>query len=80
VNGFDVLARIREHAVLRDIPVLMLTSIATRESVMKGVVCGADGYATKPFQVSVLVQASAMLEELVHRKADVLGDLAQQDR
>jgi hypothetical protein len=28
VNGFDVLKRMREHAVLRDTPVLMLTSIA----------------------------------------------------
>ena len=66
VNGFDVLTRIREHAVLRDIPVLMLTSIATRESVIKGLVCGADGYVTKPFQVNVLIKAIQTIFGLAH--------------
>jgi two-component system cell cycle response regulator CtrA len=71
VNGFDVLMRIRQHAVLSDMPVLMLTSIATRESVIKGLVCGADGYVTKPFQVSVLVQAIQTIFGLAHdRKTD----------
>jgi CheY-like chemotaxis protein len=71
VNGFDVLMRIRQHAVLSDIPVLMLTSIATRESVIKGLVCGADGYVTKPFQVSVLVKAIQTIFGLAHdRKSD----------
>jgi two-component system, OmpR family, response regulator len=66
VNGFDVLTRIREHALLRDMPVLMLTSIATRESVIKGLVCGADGYVTKPFQVEVLVKAVQTIFGLAH--------------
>ena len=69
VNGFDVLTRIREHAVLRDIPVLMLTSIATRESVIKGLVCGADGYVTKPFQVNVLIKAIQTIFGLAHDQA-----------
>jgi two-component system, OmpR family, response regulator len=66
VNGFDVLTRIREHEVLRTVPVLMLTSIATRESVIKGLVCGADGYVTKPFQVQVLVKAIQTIFGLAH--------------
>jgi CheY-like chemotaxis protein len=71
VNGFDVLARMREHAVLGEIPVLMLTSIATRESVIKGLVCGADGYVTKPFQVDVLLKAIQTIFGLAHdRKSD----------
>jgi CheY-like chemotaxis protein len=69
VNGFDVLTRMREHDVLRTIPVLMLTSIATRESVIKGLVCGADGYVTKPFQVQVLVKAIQTIFGLVHERA-----------
>ncbi len=68
VNGFDVLTRIRQHDVLRDIPVLMLTSIATRESVIKGLVCGADGYVTKPFQVEVLVKAVQTIFGLAHER------------
>jgi CheY-like chemotaxis protein len=75
VNGFDVLTRMREHAVLRDIPVLMLTSIATRESVIKGLVCGADGYVTKPFQVDVLVKAIQTIFGLSHESQSDLWQL-----
>ncbi len=54
-NGFDVLSSIRRHPVLRNIPVIMLTAKATREDVMRGLVGGADGYITKPFDPDVLV-------------------------
>lgn len=30
---------------------MMVTTQATRESVMKGLALGADGYFTKPFEV-----------------------------
>ena len=35
----------------------MLTGQATRASVMRGLVGGADGYITKPFEVDVLMKA-----------------------
>jgi CheY-like chemotaxis protein len=56
-NGFDILARMRQHAVLKNMPVIMLTAEATRESVLKGLQLGADGYVTKPFEPDVLVTA-----------------------
>lgn len=54
-NGFDVLANLKRHPVLRAIPVVMLTAEATRESVMRGLVGGADGYMTKPFSKDKLL-------------------------
>lgn len=57
VNGFDVLARMRQHPVLKKLPVIMLTAEATREAVLKGILGGADGYITKPFQIHPLVKA-----------------------
>jgi len=56
-NGFDILARMRQHPVLKAMPVVMLTAEATRESVLKGLQLGADGYITKPFEPDVLVSA-----------------------
>ena len=56
-NGFDVLARIRQHPQLAAIPVIMLTGQAQREDVMRGLVGGADGYITKPFDRDVLLTA-----------------------
>lgn len=57
VNGFDILQRIRQHRVLCDMPVLMLTGAATRKDVIRGITDGADGYVTKPFRPESLVRA-----------------------
>ena len=56
-NGFDVLARMRQHPVLKSIPVIMITAEATREAVRKGLQAGADGYITKPFEPDCVVIA-----------------------
>ncbi len=56
-NGFDLLARMREHPVLKSMPVVMLTAESTREAVLRGLQLGADGYVTKPFEPDVLVSA-----------------------
>jgi CheY-like chemotaxis protein len=53
-NGFEILERMKQHPVLKAIPVIMLTGEATRESVAKGLADGADGYMTKPFDVAIL--------------------------
>jgi CheY-like chemotaxis protein len=54
-NGFDVLARMRQHPQLKSIPVIMLTGMAQREDVIRGLASGADGYITKPFDRDVLL-------------------------
>lgn len=56
-DGFDILHRMREHPVLKDLPILMLTGEATREAVLKGILGGADGFVTKPFDIHHLVRA-----------------------
>ncbi len=55
IDGFEVLGRIRSHPTLNALPVIMLTAKATRESVLKGLQLGADGYVTKPFDIEVLM-------------------------
>jgi CheY-like chemotaxis protein len=56
-NGFDVLARIRQHPLLKELPVIMLTADATRGAVLKGILGGANGFVTKPFEILPLVKA-----------------------
>lgn len=56
-DGFDILTRMRQHPVLKHMPVIMLTAEATREAVLKGLEGGADGYVTKPFEAEMLVNA-----------------------
>ena len=57
IDGFDVLAKMREHEAVKSVPVIMMTAKATREAVLKGLQGGADGYVTKPFEVDVLLKA-----------------------
>jgi DNA-binding response OmpR family regulator len=56
-NGFDVLAKMRQHPFMKAIPVVMLTAEATREAVIRGLQAGADGYVTKPFEPDLVVAA-----------------------
>ncbi|HQS31996.1 MAG: response regulator [Polaromonas sp. 39-63-203] len=56
-DGFDILLRLRQHPALKNVPVIMLTGKATREAVIKGLACGADGYITKPFEAEALMHA-----------------------
>ena len=56
-DGFDILLRVRQHPVLCEVPVIMLTGKATREAVLKGIANGADGYITKPFEPHALLRA-----------------------
>lgn len=55
-NGFDILARIRQHPALKSIPIIMLTGMATREDVVRGIAGGANGYITKPFEREHVLQ------------------------
>ena len=55
VNGLELLQRLKGHAALKSIPVLMLTADSSPESIVRGLATGADGYITKPFDPAVLV-------------------------
>lgn len=56
-NGFDILNRIRQHPVLKEMPVLMLTSLGSLDDILKGLKLGANGYLTKPAKSKVLLEA-----------------------
>lgn len=69
-NGFDVLARMRQHAILKTLPVIMITAEATREAVLRGLHAGADGYITKPFEPTCVVTAVREVLGLAQPKPD----------
>ncbi len=56
VSGFDILARLKRHAVIKSIPVLVLTGLADNKSLLRAIALGADGYLTKPTYPRVLLQ------------------------
>ena len=56
-DGFDILARVRQHPALRSIPVIMLTAQSSRKDVLRGLSGGANGYLTKPFEHEALMKS-----------------------
>ncbi|MGH8687926.1 MAG: response regulator [Burkholderiales bacterium] len=53
-NGFELLTKMRRHAVLGSLPIVMLTSENEPEDVGRGLLLGADGYITKPYTKNIL--------------------------
>jgi CheY-like chemotaxis protein len=56
-DGFDILARVRQHPALRWVPVIMLTAQSSRKDVLRGLAGGANGYITKPFEHEALTRS-----------------------
>ncbi len=56
-DGFQILERIRGNQKLKSLPVIMMTGKSEVTDVARGLSLGADGYVTKPFKISGLVQA-----------------------
>jgi signal transduction histidine kinase/DNA-binding response OmpR family regulator len=55
MDGFTLLARLRQNAATSDIPLVMLSARAGEEARMEGVEAGADDFLTKPFTARELV-------------------------
>jgi two-component system, OmpR family, alkaline phosphatase synthesis response regulator PhoP len=54
-DGFEVLEKIRNQKLWKDVPIIMLTSKTQEPSVVRAFDAGADDYMTKPFQIEELM-------------------------
>lgn len=56
MDGFAVLDMLNENTALKDIPVVMLTAAADKNTVVRAGSAGVDGYIRKPFLPDDLVR------------------------
>lgn len=54
MDGYEVLIRIKEHNVIKDIPVIFITALNSAEDEERGLNLGAADYITKPFHPAIV--------------------------
>ena len=68
LDGFGLLAKIRDDEQLRSVPVLLLSARAGEEARIEGLDAGADDYVIKPFSSRELLARVGALLELRHMR------------
>ncbi len=72
LDGFGLVTAVREDALLRDLPIVMLSARAGDDATVEGLEAGADDYVTKPFSARELlarVAANIAMARLRHEAA-----------
>ena len=64
IDGYEVARRIKSVMNLRELPVVLLTSLTDPLALVRGLASGADHYATKPYQPEGLL---ARVREVLRR-------------
>ena len=54
LSGLELLKAIRQDPALKDLPILMVTAEAKKESVVEAIQSGANNYIVKPFTAETL--------------------------
>ena len=86
MDGFEVCRRIKEDERLRDIPIIMLTVLYSKQDRIKGIEAGAEDFISKPFdqgevlaRIKMLLKMREMNESLrsAYRHINLLSSLGE---
>ncbi|MCG2714670.1 MAG: response regulator, partial [Candidatus Marinimicrobia bacterium] len=84
MDGYEVIKRIRSEAEFRDLPIIMVTSMASREDRLRAVQAGANDFVAKPIdQTELEVRTVSLLkikeiQDTIKRHKSELGEKVQQ--
>ncbi len=56
ITGLEVVKFVKTNKDLKDIPVIMVTSEATKEHIVEAIQAGVNDYIVKPFTGEILIQ------------------------
>lgn len=80
LNGFDTCKLIRQNEVLKELPIIFVTALASPDNVLQGFEVGGQDYVTKPFNSKELLSRVHTQLELKHGKDQLknVNELLQQ--
>ncbi len=71
MNGYEMCSRIKKDDELKDIPVILLTSLSDPFDIIHGLECGADNFVVKPYDKKyLLARIQHLLTNQELRKTD----------
>lgn len=79
MDGYALCKEIKSDEKLKDIPVVLLTSLSSAQDVMKGLECGADNFIRKPYDGKclltridhILINQELRKDEKVHMGVEI---------
>jgi two-component system cell cycle response regulator len=66
MDGYQLCRRLKADNNLKEIPLILLTSLSDPKSIIKGLECGADNFLTKPYKEEFLI---SRVENVLANKA-----------
>jgi sigma-B regulation protein RsbU (phosphoserine phosphatase) len=78
MDGFEVCRKLRNHEILGNIPIILITALDDRDSMIKGLDSGANDYISKPFdRIEVLAKVKNIIQleryKRMHQESGKLG-------
>lgn len=71
MDGYEMCREIKDDEKLKDIPVILLTSLSDPDDIIHGLECGADNFVVKPYDENyLLTRISHLLTNMELRKSD----------
>ena len=55
MDGYELCQRIKDDPKLRELPVILLTSLSDPKDILRGLECGADNFVVKPYDEEFLL-------------------------
>ena len=78
ISGFEVLSQMAHSGIIEDVPVIMISSEDSDESVLRAYELGASDYISRPFDMRVVRQRVSNIMRLYARQRRLSVLLAQQ--
>lgn len=78
ISGLQVLEKLRADPLTADLPVILVSALADRQDVVRGLKMGANDYVPKPIEMDVLsarVQTQIMLKQLQDQRKLAIAEL-----
>lgn len=73
MDGFEVCRRLRADPLLAEVPVIVVTALDDRDSLLRGIEAGADDFVSKPFDRTELRARVRTITRLNRYRSLVLG-------